>query len=216
MGKDANGAHPTPPTAGRPRRGPRGETADLRGAIVDAAVAEFSEKGVHAATLRGISARAGVAPKLIHYYFGSKAGLAKEVMSQVFVSSGLADTIFEAVMGGAELGEAYLRTVLNFLDDTEAGRAYIGLIRSVGTDEESRQILLDFLGGELFAMTEGSGARTEAELRLRLTLAGSQILGIVMARYIVAFGPLADADPETIVRLAGPTLNRYLTGPLEV
>ena len=35
-----------------------------------------------------------------------------------------------------------------------------------------------------------------------------------MARYIVRIAPLAEADPAEIVKAVGPTIQRYLTGPL--
>jgi hypothetical protein len=52
------------------------------------------------------------------------------------------------------------------------------------------------------------------EPELRAALAGSQVVGMIMARYVVRVRPLADADPETLVRALGPTLQRYLTGAL--
>jgi hypothetical protein len=36
----------------------------------------------------------------------------------------------------------------------------------------------------------------------------------MMARYIVRVAPLANADPDTLVRAIGPTIQRYLTGPI--
>jgi hypothetical protein len=44
--------------------------------------------------------------------------------------------------------------------------------------------------------------------------AGSQIVGLAMARYIVGVAALADADREEIVAAVGPTIQRYLTEPL--
>ena len=35
-----------------------------------------------------------------------------------------------------------------------------------------------------------------------------------MARYIVRVAALANADPDEIVAVVGPTIQRYLTGPL--
>jgi len=39
-------------------------------------------------------------------------------------------------------------------------------------------------------------------------------LGLGMIRYVVQLEPLASADHPTIVALIGPTVQRYLTGPL--
>ena len=49
--------------------------AATRAALLDAALALFSEKGFDRATTREIAERAGVDPALIMRYFGSKAAL---------------------------------------------------------------------------------------------------------------------------------------------
>ena len=49
---------------------------------------------------------------------------------------------------------------------------------------------------------------------LRAALAGSQVVGLAMARYIVRVPPLAGADPADVAAAVGPTIQRYLTGPL--
>ena len=52
------------------------------------------------------------------------------------------------------------------------------------------------------------------EAPLRASLAGSQIVGVVMARHIVSIEPLASLDDERLVDAIAPTIQRYLTGPL--
>lgn len=37
------------------------------------------------------------------------------------------------------------------------------------------------------------------------------MIGIALLRYVVRIEPLASADPEAIVTLVAPTLQRYLT-----
>ena len=43
---------------------------------------------------------------------------------------------------------------------------------------------------------------------------GSQIIGLMMARYIVEVEPLASLPAERVVEMIGPTLQRYLMHPL--
>jgi hypothetical protein len=52
------------------------------------------------------------------------------------------------------------------------------------------------------------------DARLRATLVGSQIVGVVMARHIVRVEPLASLPSDELARAIAPTLQRYLTGPL--
>ncbi|WP_169731981.1 TetR/AcrR family transcriptional regulator [Glycomyces arizonensis] len=56
------------------------EAATSRRRLLDAALAEFAEKGYAGATVRAIAARAGVNTQLISYYFGGKAGLHRELL----------------------------------------------------------------------------------------------------------------------------------------
>ena len=58
----------------RPGR-PRGDDANQRERLLDAAVACFAADGIAATSLRTIALKAGVTPALVHYYFGSKEQL---------------------------------------------------------------------------------------------------------------------------------------------
>ncbi|MES3028358.1 MAG: TetR family transcriptional regulator [Pseudomonadota bacterium] len=74
-------AAPTPPSLGRGRRR-KGEGADLRAVILDAAELLFAGHGFHGVTTRQVAAEAGVDTALIHYYFGTKRGLFDAVFSR--------------------------------------------------------------------------------------------------------------------------------------
>jgi hypothetical protein len=50
---------------------------------------------------------------------------------------------------------------------------------------------------------------------LRATFAGSQFVGLVMARYVVGVEPLASAPAEEVARTIAPVLQHYLTEPLD-
>jgi len=70
----------------RPRRAPDpGERlrdhARTRQRILDAALAQFSDKGYAGARVREIARQAGVNTQLISYYFGGKEGLYRELMA---------------------------------------------------------------------------------------------------------------------------------------
>lgn len=58
------------------------EAARTRSRLIDAALAEFSEKGYAGARVREISDRAGVSKDLIGYHFGGKAGLYAAVQQE--------------------------------------------------------------------------------------------------------------------------------------
>jgi hypothetical protein len=50
---------------------------------------------------------------------------------------------------------------------------------------------------------------------VRATLVGSQIVGLVMARYVIGVEPLASLPPDRLAAAIAPNLQRYLTGPLD-
>ena len=48
----------------------------------------------------------------------------------------------------------------------------------------------------------------------RASLAGSQVVGMVMARYVVGVEPLASRDADEVARTIAPVLQHYLVEPL--
>ena len=52
------------------------------------------------------------------------------------------------------------------------------------------------------------------EAPLRTGLVGSHLIGLAVARYVVGLPGVAEAEPETLAAAVGPTLQRYLTGPV--
>lgn len=52
------------------------------------------------------------------------------------------------------------------------------------------------------------------QAELRAALVGSQLVGLVMARYVIGFKRLASAAVEEMIAAVGDTFQKYLTGPL--
>ena len=76
-----------------PRRSPREEssapaTGDRRQAILEAAIKEFSAKGLSGARVDAIARAAKVNKQLIYYYFDSKDGLYEAVLGQLITRTG--------------------------------------------------------------------------------------------------------------------------------
>ena len=49
---------------------------------------------------------------------------------------------------------------------------------------------------------------------LRAEFAASQLMGVVVARYIIGLEPIAALSAADVVAMIAPTLQRYLTGDL--
>lgn len=192
--------------------GRRPGESTARAEILDAAKHEFAHKGYPSATIRGIAKAAGVNTKLVHYYFGTKQDLFATAVAESFRSRGLLEAFADMPVptAGASPGTELLRRVLTTLEDTDLGAPFLGLVRNIGTHEESRQLFLRVVSAEVIEQLAPRLPGTHAELRVVLT--GSQVLGLVMARYVIGVPALAALTTEEVAAAAGPTIDRYLFG----
>jgi AcrR family transcriptional regulator len=196
------------PDAGGKRTGRRPGPTRTRGAILDAARAAFAARGYDAVSVRSVAREAGVDPALVHRVFGSKeqlfvAAMELPVAPGVLVTAVLAD-------GVEGVGERLVRTLLTLWDTPGGFAPFFALVRGAVDNEAAATMLREFLAREVLGRIAAVAAPDRPELRA--SIAGSQVVGLAMARYIVRIPPLAGADPEEIVALVGPTIQRYLTG----
>jgi len=196
---------------GRRAVGRRPGSSDTRGRILEAARATFGERGYESATIRAIAALAEVDPALVHHYFGSKQRLFVAAME---IPIDLA-VVVPGLMNGPrdEIGERFVRLVLETWETPAMRPLLLGVIRSAATDPVAAGMLRRLLAeGPLLALADGID-RPDAPLRA--SLVGAQLVGLMMARYVVGVEPLASAPREAIARAIGPTIQRYLTGDLD-
>ncbi len=193
------------------RRGrPRGAKAgDTRARILDAATAEFGEHGYEAASMRAIARRADVDPALVHHYFDDKQALVAEVVSVPLRP----DRLVQAALDGPadELGERLVRAVLTAWDSGPVRPAAVAALRSAIGQGPVARMLREFLRREIMhRIAAVLGDADDAELRAEL--AASQLVGVIMVRYVLAFEPLASVDIEELVRRVAPAVQWHLTG----
>ena len=205
------------------RTGRRPGASDTRERILAAARAGFGDAGYDGATIRGIAHRAGVDPALVHHYFGTKQRLFVAAM-QLPVDPAAAAPVLLAG-DPASVGARIVRFVLGLWDDPATRPVMLGIVRSAASDPVAAGMLRAILAEGPFAaivravMTEEPyatlvGPLGRADAELRATLVGSQLVGLLMARAVVAVEPLASAPTEVIVAAVGPTIQRYLVGDL--
>ncbi|MDO4792191.1 MAG: TetR family transcriptional regulator [Buchananella hordeovulneris] len=203
-------ADPTPVAR---TRGPRAGDTDWRAEILLAAEIEFGANGYAATSVRAIANRAGVDAKLVHYYFGTKLELFRAALESAIDHLGVLQTLTAGGGGsGPGSGARYLALILRVLDDPRLGSGYLGLIRSIGTDKQSRDLFRSFVVGALVKRL--SQVVAQDQVLLRASLVGSQVIGLITTRYIVKSEPLASMTPHQVAALVGPTLDHYLYEPL--
>jgi AcrR family transcriptional regulator len=190
---------------GRPPGGTRN-----REAILAAAAHQFSELGYDRTSMRAVAAEAGVDQALIAHYFGSKHQL---FIAAVEFPLDPAKVLPEMLAGDrATIGMRLARAQLTQLEDPDARKRLTGLVRAASTEPQAARMMREFLNREM--ITPVAQALGADEPELRASLAGSQIIGLMMTRYITELEPLASQPAERVAELIAPTLQHYLTHPL--
>jgi AcrR family transcriptional regulator len=192
------------------RTGRRPGPNQTRAAILDAARAAFAERGYDAVSIRAVAREAGVDPALVHRFYGSKEALFIAAMELPVSPSQLVQTLLAE--GVERPGERLVRTFLELFDRPDAFAPFLALLRGAVSNERAAAMLREFLAREVLGRL--AAAASPDRPGLRASLAGSQIVGLAMARYVVRVPPLAGTDRETVVACVGPTIQRYLTGTL--
>lgn len=196
-----------------PRTGRRPGQPDTRGAILVAARRLFSARGLKGASVRQIAAEAGVDPALVHHYFGTKDALFRATLDIPVEPALLLDEVFAD--GVEQAPERLVRMFLRVWDDPRTGAAMASFLRTAVSTEESATMARQFFSGVVLKAAENRlGDVDPDEVRIRVSLVLTQMLGLVMARRIIRAEPLAGLSTEQLVALVTPTVARYLLDDL--
>ncbi len=197
------------PAQRKPRAGRRPGNVDTRGQIMTAAREAFAEKGFAGASMRGIAAAAGVDAALIHHYFDTKEQLFLATSS---IPVPLPQLIDEVTAGGTDdLGVRLVERVLQIWDSA-LQPALVGAVRTMLTDPAMTRSAAEFLTLEVVSRVVAGRGLDAAEERRRAGLAASQVLGLILGRYVFKLPALAERPSEELVAEIGPTVQRYLDG----
>ncbi len=103
-----------------------------------------------------------------------------------------------------------MTVVVHFLERWERDEALQILLRVGVTNpaiaERMRAIFAEQLGPVIARVVDDPH-----EVPVRAGLAASQILGMALCRFVLAFPPLAAMTSEELITWIGPTVQRYLT-----
>lgn len=182
---------------------------ETRDRIRRAAARLFSQRPYKEVTVRQIAAAADVDAALINHYFGGKEALFKAIIatrveanvaSFDFQSTPLENLGAELIRYADKIWSSADQHVLQLLirQGLTSAPELIGNVAS--------QTLIEAIVAQLpFPKEEGI---------LRFSLAGSHILGVFAARYIVCIPTLEAMSTEELVQYVAPSIQRYLTGDL--
>lgn len=193
--------------AQRPR-GRRARGEDTREAIIEAARAEFLERGYVAGSMRAVARRAGVDPALVRYWFDDKPSLfAASLMDAQINPARLAERVAAGPL--ETIGTRLLETVLGVWEFPDAQEKMQLLLQSVAAGFDLPTSIREYLMTEVFSRVRPVVPGPDAGLRVNLAM--SHVVGLLLARYVVRLEPLASAPVAEVVATAGPVIQRYFT-----
>ncbi|KPC81953.1 MULTISPECIES: TetR/AcrR family transcriptional regulator [Streptomyces] len=197
----------SPRRRGRPSRTARTDGPDARTRILEAARTEFAERGYDKTSVRGIARAADVDAALVHHYFGTK----DEVFAAAIEVSFEPALVVPAILGGSseDVGERLARYFIGVWENPASRAPLLAILRSALTHEAAAKVLRGFVLRRLLErIAEGLDV---PDPTFRAELAASHMIGIAILRYVIRAEPLASADPEKIIAMVAPTLQRYLS-----
>jgi AcrR family transcriptional regulator len=194
----------------RRRPGRPSGSSDTRERILTSARELFARNGIANTSIRAVAAAAGVDSALVHHYFGTKEKLFAAAVRIPIDPIDVIGPLREVPVG--ELGYR-LPSMLLPLWDSEIGAGFIAALRSLLAGSEVnlfRSFIQEVIAVEVGPRVDdppGSGI-------VRIQFVASQLVGVVMARYILQLEPFASLPAEQVAKTIAPNLQRYLTGDL--
>lgn len=196
--------------ATHPHSGRRPGDSGTRVSIENAARRQFAELGYDRTSMRQVAREAGVDPTLVSHFYGSKQQLFVSVVGFPFRPVDVLPGLLEG--DPEELGLRLAQFVLGVFESEQSRGQVIGIVRSAASEPEAARLVRELLTREVLTPLAESIGVADAEFRAGLL--GSQVVGMVMARYIVAIEPLASRDADEVALAIAPNLQHYLTGDL--
>ncbi len=194
------------------RRGRRGGTNDSRELILATARTLFAEHGFDGTSLRQIARAAGVDPALVHHFFQGK--------DELFALSVDLPADPAQVLAGVESldpgqrAEEIVRAVLR-LWESPAQHSLVAFLRGTIGSKAKTAMLRELVSRTILQRIMAGLPGTPEERALRGNLVATQVVGLMLVRYVIRLEPLASAEPEDVVRLIAPNIRHYLAGELD-
>lgn len=195
------------------RRGRRGGATESRAHILNTARRLFAEHGFEGTSLRQIAREAAVDPAMIHHFFRGK--------DELFALSVALPADPAQVLEGVDRhdpehrAEAIVRAVLR-LWESPAQHSLVAFLRGTIGSKAKTVLLREMVTRTILSRIMAGVPGPPDEVALRGNLVATQMVGLMLVRYVVKLEPFASASPEDVVRLVAPNVQHYLTGSLHL
>ncbi|HKU29273.1 MAG TPA: TetR family transcriptional regulator [Arthrobacter sp.] len=193
------------------RRGRRSGGSDSRERILATARRLFAEHGFEGTSLRQVAREAEVDPAMVHHFFDGKDEL---FALSVELPANPADVLsgVESVDPG-QRAEAIVRAVLRVWEGP-AQHGLVAFVRGTLGSKAKTALMREMLTHTVLSTIMAGLPGTPEEKRMRASLVATQIVGLMLMRYVVRLDPLASVSQDDVVRLVAPNVQHYLTGEL--
>jgi AcrR family transcriptional regulator len=180
--------------------------AATREAILASARRAFARAGYDGAGVREIAKGAGVTAMLVNRYFGSKEQLFAEVVAATMSNPTILTEDFVRAPSGERLARALV--ALSGADATPLD-GFLIMLHSASSQRAAEIGREQIQALHQKAMTSALGGDLAPE---RAAVALSIVAGFQVMRQMIGLPDLAQADPETLVKILAPLFQRLLDG----
>ena len=193
------------------RRGRRSGGSDSRELILATARRLFAEHGFDGTSLRQVAREAEVDPAMVHHFFKGK----DELFAQSIELPADPDEVLAGVesLDPSQRSEAIVRAVLR-LWESPAQHGLVAFVRGTIGSKAKTALLREMVARTILSRVTAGLPGSLEEAKMRGNLVATQMVGLMLMRYVVRLEPLASASQDEVVRLVAPNVQHYLTGEL--
>jgi len=178
--------------------------------ILDVARDEVCERGIDGFSIRNIARLAGIDPRLVRHYFGSKERLLRAAV-QV---EGEPRQAAQQLLGGSPrtIGRRTANLLLDHWDDPRTAMPYRARLAASLTNDDIAGLMRDeFISVFFEALAEEYSPDAP---KLRAVLAATEVIGIAICRYLVEEPTITECDRAELARVLGRAIQHHLTAEL--
>jgi AcrR family transcriptional regulator len=173
-----------------------------RDRILEAARLIFGRDGYDHATIRGIAAEANINPAMVMRYYRNKETLFAAVTNFKMNMSAYAD------VPKSRLGEALVRRILENWESRETGASRRAILLTAMSNDAARVKFISQYESQYAELLKRFGP--SKQLANVTALIGSQVVGLLVSRYILRVPEIVSQSNEYLIREVGRNLQGYM------
>jgi AcrR family transcriptional regulator len=173
-----------------------------RDRILEAARLIFGRDGYDHATIRGIAAEANINPAMVMRYYRNKETLFAAVTNFKMNMSAYAD------VPKSRLGETLVRRILENWESRETGASRRAILLTAMSNDAARVKFISQYESQYAELLKRFGP--SKQLANVTALIGSQVVGLLVSRYILRVPEIVSQSNEYLIREVGRSLQGYM------